>query len=124
MLLLLISQIYIVETITWLKLPSSPVFQDRLTHIKHGTRKELRLGNIDTQRDWSDVGDYVEAMWLVPRRISLRTYREPHPRAALAKRTATIVVPWRGFATKRPVMRGGSNIAKLMCRGTSMSQFQ
>jgi hypothetical protein len=66
-LLLIILQIHIAETITWLKPPSAPAFQDRLTHIKRGTRKELRLGNIDTQRDWTDAGDYVEAMWLTCR---------------------------------------------------------
>lgn len=31
--------------------------------IKHGRQRELRLGNIDAQRDWGFAGDYVEAMW-------------------------------------------------------------
>ena len=26
---------------------------------------ELRLGNLDAQRDWGFAGDYVEAMWLM-----------------------------------------------------------
>ena len=26
---------------------------------------ELRLGNLDGQRDWGFAGDYVEAMWLM-----------------------------------------------------------
>ena len=33
--------------------------------IKHGQAKELRLGNLDAQRDWGFAGDYVEAMWLM-----------------------------------------------------------
>jgi len=33
--------------------------------IKLGVEKELRLGNIETQRDWGFAGDYVEAMWLM-----------------------------------------------------------
>ena len=33
--------------------------------IKHGRQNELRLGNIDAQRDWGFAGDYVEAMWLM-----------------------------------------------------------
>ncbi len=33
--------------------------------IKLGLRKELRLGNIDSKRDWGFAGDYVEAMWLM-----------------------------------------------------------
>src|ERR1700751_3172340 len=33
--------------------------------IKHGLTKELRLGNLDAERDWGYAKDYVEAMWLV-----------------------------------------------------------
>jgi len=33
--------------------------------IKHGLRKELRLGNLDAERDWGYAKDYVEAMWLM-----------------------------------------------------------
>jgi len=33
--------------------------------IKLGLQKELRIGNLDAQRDWGFAGDYVEAMWLM-----------------------------------------------------------
>ena len=33
--------------------------------IKHGLQKELKLGNINTYRDWGHAKDYVEAMWLM-----------------------------------------------------------
>jgi GDPmannose 4,6-dehydratase len=33
--------------------------------IKHGLTKELRLGNLDAERDWGYAMDYVEAMWLM-----------------------------------------------------------
>src|SRR3954466_8007241 len=33
--------------------------------IKHGVVDELRLGNLDAQRDWGYARDYVEAMWLM-----------------------------------------------------------
>ena len=33
--------------------------------IKLGLDKELRLGNLEAQRDWGYAGDYVEAMWLM-----------------------------------------------------------
>ncbi len=33
--------------------------------IKLGKTKELRLGNLEAQRDWGFAGDYVEAMWLM-----------------------------------------------------------
>ena len=36
---------------------------DGVARIHCGLQKELRLGNIDAQRDWGFAGDYVEAMW-------------------------------------------------------------
>jgi len=33
--------------------------------IKMGLAKELRLGNLDSRRDWGFAGDYVQAMWLM-----------------------------------------------------------
>ena len=33
--------------------------------IKHGLEQELRLGNLDAERDWGYAKDYVEAMWLM-----------------------------------------------------------
>lgn len=33
--------------------------------IKLGLAQELRLGNLEAQRDWGYAGDYVEAMWLM-----------------------------------------------------------
>ncbi len=41
----------------------------KVTHavakIKLGKAKELRLGNLDSRRDWGFAGDYVRAMWLM-----------------------------------------------------------
>jgi GDPmannose 4,6-dehydratase len=36
-----------------------------VARIKRGLATELRLGNLDAQRDWGYAGDYVEAMWLM-----------------------------------------------------------
>jgi len=33
--------------------------------IKLGLQDELRLGNLESRRDWGFAGDYVEAMWLM-----------------------------------------------------------
>jgi GDPmannose 4,6-dehydratase len=38
---------------------------DGVARIKHGLTDELRLGNLDAERDWGFAGDYVEAMWLM-----------------------------------------------------------
>ncbi|MFC1668144.1 GDP-mannose 4,6-dehydratase [Chlamydiota bacterium] len=41
----------------------------KVTHavarIKLGLDKELRIGNLDSKRDWGYAGDYVKAMWLM-----------------------------------------------------------
>lgn len=41
----------------------------KVTHeaarIKRGLATELRLGNLEAQRDWGFAGDYVRAMWLM-----------------------------------------------------------
>lgn len=33
--------------------------------IKYGLLNELRMGNLDSKRDWGFAGDYVKAMWLM-----------------------------------------------------------
>src|SRR3982751_4001405 len=36
---------------------------DAVARIKLGLAKEVRLGNLDSRRDWGFAGDYVDAMW-------------------------------------------------------------
>jgi GDPmannose 4,6-dehydratase len=36
---------------------------DGAARIRLGLSRELRLGNLDAQRDWGFAGDYVRAMW-------------------------------------------------------------
>jgi len=38
---------------------------DAAVRIKLGLQKELRMGNLDSKRDWGFAGDYVGAMWLM-----------------------------------------------------------
>lgn len=38
---------------------------DAVALIKLGKQNELRLGNLDSRRDWGFAGDYVKAMWLM-----------------------------------------------------------
>ena len=41
---------------------------DGVARIKLGLADELRLGNLDSERDWGFAGDYVDAMWQMLRR--------------------------------------------------------
>jgi len=45
---------------------------DAVARITRGRATELRLGNLDSQRDWGFAGDYVEAMW--------RMLQQPEPK--------------------------------------------
>ncbi|NTU55779.1 MAG: GDP-mannose 4,6-dehydratase [Anaerolineales bacterium] len=47
---------------------------DGVAKIKHGLAKELRLGNLEAQRDWGFAGDYVEAMWRMLQRDKPESY--------------------------------------------------
>lgn len=42
--------------------------------IKLGLAKDLKLGNLDAQRDWGFAGDYVEAMWLMLQQQEPKNY--------------------------------------------------
>ncbi len=39
-----------------------------VARIKLGLTKEIRLGNLESRRDWGYAGDYVEGMWLMLQR--------------------------------------------------------
>ena len=47
---------------------------DGVARIKLGLAGELRLGNLDSRRDWGFAGDYVEAMWLMLQQPQARDY--------------------------------------------------
>jgi GDPmannose 4,6-dehydratase len=47
---------------------------DGVARIKLGRARELRLGNLEAQRDWGFAGDYVEAMWRMLQQDNPDTY--------------------------------------------------
>ena len=47
---------------------------DGVARIAKGLAKELRLGNLDAQRDWGFAGDYVDAMWRMLQRAQPADY--------------------------------------------------
>src|SRR3982751_6034513 len=47
---------------------------DAVARIKLGKAKELRLGNLDSRRDWGFAGDYVDAMWRMLQQPSPKDY--------------------------------------------------
>jgi GDPmannose 4,6-dehydratase len=63
---------------------------DGAARIKVGLESELRLGNLEAQRDWGFAGDYVEAIWLMLQQDEPADYviatGEPHSVREFAER--------------------------------------
>jgi GDPmannose 4,6-dehydratase len=63
---------------------------DGAVRIKLGLESELRLGNLEAQRDWGFAGDYVEAIWLMLQQDEPDDYviatGEPHSVREFAER--------------------------------------
>jgi GDPmannose 4,6-dehydratase len=57
---------------------------DGVARIKHGLQKELRLGNLESKRDWGYAKDYVRAMWLMLQQ------EEPDDYVVSSNRTHTV----------------------------------
>jgi GDPmannose 4,6-dehydratase len=80
--------------------------------IKRGLAQELRLGNLDAERDWGYAVDYVEAMWLMLQQERADDYviatGEPHSVRECAEIAfARVGLEWRDHvvvddAFKRP----------------------
>jgi GDPmannose 4,6-dehydratase len=47
---------------------------DGVARIARGLATELRLGNLEAQRDWGYAGDYVDAMWRMLQQDAPRDY--------------------------------------------------
>ncbi len=45
-----------------------------VARIKLGRAKELRLGNLESRRDWGFAGDYVQAMWSMLQQVTPQDY--------------------------------------------------
>lgn len=83
----------------------------KITHgvarIKRGQAKELRLGNLDAQRDWGFAGDYVQAMWLMlqqdePDDFVIATGETHTVREVVETAFAHVNLDWRKYVVLDP----------------------
>ncbi len=83
----------------------------KVTHgvarIKLGMANELRLGNLDSQRDWGYAGDYVRAMWLMLQQDEPDDYvvgtGQTHPIHELCEVAFSHVgLDWRDYVVQDP----------------------
>ncbi len=76
---------------------------DGVARIKLGLSKELRLGNLQAQRDWGYAADYVEAMWLMLQQKEARDYVIATGRTHTVERLVEIAFEHVGLDWKKYV---------------------
>ena len=59
---------------------------DGVARIKLGLAENIRLGNLDAQRDWGHAQDYVRAMWLMLQQADARRLCHRHGPGAVGAR--------------------------------------
>jgi GDPmannose 4,6-dehydratase len=80
---------------------------DAAARIRLGMATELRLGNLDSQRDWGFAGDYVDAMWRMLQQAEPRDYvigtGETHSVRELVELAfARVDLDWRKYVVSDP----------------------
>jgi GDPmannose 4,6-dehydratase len=85
----------------------------KITHavarIKMGLQNELRLGNLDSKRDWGYAGDYVRAMWLMlqqdqPEDYVIATGETHSVRELVEAAFACADLDWRKYVVQDPAL--------------------
>jgi GDPmannose 4,6-dehydratase len=92
---------------------------DGVARIKHGLERELRLGNLDAQRDWGYAGDYVEAMWAMLQQPECGDYvvatGETHSVREFAELAfARAGLDWRAFVRHDPALERPAEVDQLI----------
>ena len=78
-----------------------------VAQIKLGMADELRLGNLDSRRDWGFAGDYVRAMWLMlqqdqPGDYVIATGETHSVEEFLAEAFGHVDLDWRDYVVQDP----------------------
>src|SRR5881296_2484746 len=80
---------------------------DGVARIVKGKASELRLGNLDSSRDWGFAGDYVEAMWRMlqqqePKDYVVGTGKMHSVRELCAAACGHVGLDWQEYVTVDP----------------------
>ncbi|HEU4884660.1 MAG TPA: GDP-mannose 4,6-dehydratase [Longimicrobium sp.] len=80
---------------------------DAAARIKLGLSNEVRLGNLDAQRDWGFAGDYVRAMWLMlqherPEDFVVATGETHTVQKLVETAFAAVDLDWRPYVKQDP----------------------
>src|SRR5438552_10067168 len=92
---------------------------DAVARIKLGLQQELRLGNLDSQRDWGYAADYVEAMWLMlqqdrPDDYVVATGEAHSVRELVEAAFACVDLDWQKYTVQDPLLRRPAEVDALV----------
>jgi GDPmannose 4,6-dehydratase len=87
--------------------------------IKLGLARELRLGNLDAERDWGYAGDYVRAMWLMlqqpePSDYVVATGRAHTVRDLVEVAFGRLGLDWREHVVQDPALYRPAEVDRLL----------
>jgi GDPmannose 4,6-dehydratase len=82
---------------------------DGAARIKLGLQRELRLGNLESKRDWGYAGDYVRAMWLMlqqpqPDDYLVATGETHSVRELVETAFAYVDLDWKKYVVEDPAL--------------------
>jgi GDPmannose 4,6-dehydratase len=92
---------------------------DAAARIKVGLQHELRLGNLDAQRDWGYAGDYVRAMWLMlqqnqPEDYVIATGKTHSVRKLVEIAFGTLDLDWKKYVVQDPALMRPAEVDALV----------
>jgi GDPmannose 4,6-dehydratase len=95
--------------------------------IKLGLAHELRVGNLDSQRDWGFAGDYVEAMWLMlqqdaPDDYVVATGQTHSVEKLLNVAFSTVDLDWKKYTVQDPQFMRPAEVDLLVGDSTKAGQ--
>jgi GDPmannose 4,6-dehydratase len=92
---------------------------DAAARIKVGLQHELRLGNLEAQRDWGYAGDYVRAMWLMlqqshPEDYVIATGKTHSVRKLVEIAFGTLDLDWKKYVVQDPALMRPAEVESLV----------
>jgi GDPmannose 4,6-dehydratase len=92
---------------------------EHVAKIKLGQLKELRMGNLDADRDWGFAGDFVRAMWLmlqqdVPRDYVIATGKAHTVRELCDLAFSHVGLDYRDYVVLDPAFIRPAEVDKLL----------
>jgi GDPmannose 4,6-dehydratase len=92
---------------------------DGVARIKLGLAGELRLGNLESRRDWGYAGDYVDAMWRMLQQAEPRDYvvamGETHSVGEFAERAFAVAgLDWQQHVRVDPALQRPAEVDLLL----------